>query len=522
MKTKIHAPNEREQRIIETAQVRPIYPQEQERCDRLLQKHHYLGAMRPVGERMYYVVTTPCGGWLAVLLFCAAAKHLRHRERWIGWTEEQRRRRLGLVVNNARFLILPGKNIPNLASRVLRLTLDRLSADWEARYGHPVVLVETFVDPACFSGTIYRASGWVELGQTSGFGRCGRDYYVQHNRPKRLFVKELYHNARRSLQAEHLKPSLAVVEEKVAPRCTQKPQELRPLVEHFRKVSDFRGRIESYPVWSLLAIVALAHFCGAPRGQKDLAAFAKRMTDGQRHALGIRRNRKTGKYPSPSQPTFCRLLRGVDPLQVEEAILAFQRQMRGAPGREEVVAMDGKELRHSRGQQLLTAVNVPSQYYLASVPVAEKSNEIPAARELTGKLDLEGRLVGLDALHTQVETARELVQEAGADYLLTVKNNQKGLRRTVKKLLAAAPAAFSPSGDGTNGRDKPQAPGGSPDSDAGCYPGTSLLSGSEPGRRTQSADRSTSAGDSLSADQSGTGADECRAVAEVSTPVLGH
>jgi hypothetical protein len=488
-----------------------------------LQKHHYLGALRAVGERMYYVVTTANGGWLAVLLFCAAAKHLRHRERWIGWTEEQRRRRLELVVNNARFLILPGKNMPNLASRALRLTLDRLSADWEKRYGHPVVLVETFVDPACFSGTIYRASGWLELGQTQGFGRCGRDYYVQHNRPKRLFVKELYRHARRSLQAEHLKPSLTVVEEKVAPRCAQKPRELRPLVEHFKKVPDFRGRIESYPVWSLLAIVALAHFCGAPRGQKDLAAFAKRMTDGQRHALGIRRNRKTGKYPSPSQPTFCRLLRGVDPLQVEEAILAFQRQIRGSPARDEVVAMDGKELRHSRGQQILTAVNVPSQYYLASVPVAEKSNEIPAARELIGKLDLEGRLVGLDALHTQVETARELVQEAGADYLLTVKNNQKGLRRTIKKLLfAAAPAAFSPSGDSQHGGDQPPAAGGTPDSDACGYTGAGLLSGSEPSRPTRPADRPTSSGNGLSADQSGAGADECGAMVEVSAPVLGH
>jgi len=522
MKPKLHAPNEREQRIIETAQVRPIYPKEQERCDRLLQKHHYLGAMRAVGERMYYVVTTPCGGWLAILLFCAAAKHLRHREGWIGWTEEQRRRRLGLVVNNARFLILPGKSVPNLASRALRLTLDRLSADWQKRYGHPVVMVETFVDPACFSGTIYRASGWLELGQTSGFGRCGRDYYVQHNRPKRLFVKELYRNARRSLQAEHLKPSLAVVEEKVAPRCTQKPRELRPLVEYFRKVADFRGRIESYPVWSLLAIVALAHFCGAPRGQKDLAAFAKRMTDGQRRALGIRRNRKTRKYPSPSQPTFCRLLRGVDPLQVEEAILAFQRQIRGEAGRNEVVAMDGKELRHSRGQQLLTAVNVPSQYYLASVPVAEKSNEIPAARELIGKLDLEGRMVGLDAIHTQMETARGLIQEAGADYLLTVKNNQKRLRRTVQQIISAASAAFSPSGDSAHGRDKSQAAGGSPDSDDCCYPGTSLFPGRETGSTTQPANRPTSSGDGLSIDQSGAGKDECGAMVEVSAPVLGH
>ena len=88
VKPKLHVPNEREQRIIETAIVRPIRPQEQERCDRLLGKHHYLGALRAVGERMYYVATTANGGWLTILLFCAAAKHLRHRERWIGWTEE--------------------------------------------------------------------------------------------------------------------------------------------------------------------------------------------------------------------------------------------------------------------------------------------------------------------------------------------------------------------------------------------------------------------------------------------------
>jgi hypothetical protein len=97
---------------------------------------------------MDYVVTTANGGWLAVLLFCAAAKQLRHRERWIGWTEEQRRRRLGLVVNTARFLILPGKNIPNLALRALPLTLDRLSADWQECYGHPVDALHTQVETA--------------------------------------------------------------------------------------------------------------------------------------------------------------------------------------------------------------------------------------------------------------------------------------------------------------------------------------------------------------------------------------
>lgn len=451
MKSKIRLPSEMEQALLERVEVRPVRPWEEVRCERLLERHHYLGSARPVGERLYYVAVTPHGGWLAVLVFCAAAKHLRHRERWIGWTNEQRRRRLGLVVNNVRFLILPGKEVPNLGSRVLRLTLARLSADWQKRYGHPLCLVETFVDPQQFQGTVYTASGWVELGQTSGYRRCNRDYYVRHNRPKRLFVRELCKNVRRSLQAEHLKPALAVVEKKVAPRCTLSSHLLRSLLEHFKTVPDFRGRIASYPLWSLLAIVALAHFCGAPRGQKELAGFAKKLTQAQRRALGIRRHRRRGKYPSPSQPTFCRLLRGVDPLKVEEAILAFQEHLRGQAPKQQVVAIDGKELKHSRGQHLLTAVAVPSQYYLGSAPVDEKTNEIPVARELIQRLDLEGCLVGLDALHTQVDTARELVQDCGADYLLTVKANQKGLRGTIKGLLTPPESgAFSPSAHDTD------------------------------------------------------------------------
>src|SRR5687767_7466217 len=182
------------------------------RARRLLAKHHYLGDVRAVGEQLFYVITDGRGQWLGVLVFCAASRRLRARDRWIGWTEEQRRRRLPLVVNNSRFLLLPHKTFPDLGSRSLRLTLDRLSDDWHARYGHPVVLVETFVDPEQFCGTVYSANGWQELGSTDGFGRVRRDFYVQHHKPKRLFARELCRKARRSLAADKLKPSLAVVE----------------------------------------------------------------------------------------------------------------------------------------------------------------------------------------------------------------------------------------------------------------------------------------------------------------------
>lgn len=159
-----------------------------------------------MGERLYCVATDAAGRWLAILVFSAAARHLRARYQWIKWSNQQRRRRLGLITNNSRFLVLPGCSTPNLGSRILRSTLDRLSADWQAHYGHPILVVETFVDPDQFEGTVYTVNGWAELGETDGWGRWRRDYYVKHDKPKRLFVRALAPEACRSLQAEHLSP----------------------------------------------------------------------------------------------------------------------------------------------------------------------------------------------------------------------------------------------------------------------------------------------------------------------------
>lgn len=433
-----------QQQLLDGIQVRLLVPDELPRCAALLDQHHYLGSLKPVGERLHYAVTDAHGDWLGVLVFCAAARRLRPRDQWLGWSEEQRRRRLPLVVNHARYLLLPHQTVPNLASKTLRLVLARLAADWQARYGHPVLVVETFVDPEHFAGTLYTASGWTELGLTDGTGRHARDFYVRHDQPKRLFCRELCKNARRSLQAEHLRPALAAVAAKALAHPTQTAPELKSLCEHFKAVPDYRARIGAYPLWSLLAIVAAAHLADAPRGQKDLAAFAARLSQRQRRVLGIRRNLTTGQYPAPSQPTFCRLYARVDARAIETAVLAFQRQVRGAPPPAELIVLDGKEPRHTGGQRVLTALTVPSQHYLGSVMVADKSNEIPAARALFTRLDLDGRVVSLDALHTQAETARALVLEHGADYLLTVKGNQPTVRENIARWVATPPAAFPP------------------------------------------------------------------------------
>jgi hypothetical protein len=165
---------------LEEVKVVPVTePEQQRHFQKLLKKHHYWGSLKPVGERMFYAAVDAQGRWLALLLFSAAARHLKHRDQWIGWTRAQCDRRLSLVVNNSRFLFLPQARCPNLGSRVLRLTLDRLSADWKVRYDHPVLVVETFVDPEQFNGTVYTAQGWQELGLTDG---CGRRRPAAHAR----------------------------------------------------------------------------------------------------------------------------------------------------------------------------------------------------------------------------------------------------------------------------------------------------------------------------------------------------
>ena len=328
MKRTKRLPDQTQQKLLDEVRVELATPAQIPQINTLLRQHHYLGSLRPVGQRLYYLARDAAGQWVAVLIFSAAAKHLKHRDEWIGWSDEQRRRRLSLVTNNSRFLLLPGLTVPNLGSRVLRLTLDRLREDWQARYGHPVEVVETFVDPEQFRGTVYTAGGWTELGQSDGWGRCQRDYYVKHDQPKRLFVRPLRRDACRSLQAEHLKPELALVEAKVPARCTKRVKEIGSIVEHFKALPEYRGRVESYPLFSLASLIFLAMWCEAPRGQTDLAKFARGLNQGQRRALGIRLNRP-GKYPAPSQSTFSRFLAGIDPVKLNERLLQIQRLIRG-------------------------------------------------------------------------------------------------------------------------------------------------------------------------------------------------
>ena len=204
---------------------------------------------------------------------------------------------------------------------------------------------------------------------------------------------------------------------------------------------DYRCCLGLYPVYALLGIVVCTHRAAAPRGQKDLAMFARRLSSAQRAALGVRATAE-GEYPAPGQPTFRRLFKRLSAPRVERALLDYQHQVRGAPSATEIVVLDGKVPAHSGGLNVVSAVTSPSQYFLGSEVVAAKTNEIPAARALLERLDLTGRLVSFDAMHPQDATARAIVMEHGGDFLLTVKANQPNVQTAVQTHLPDPGARF--------------------------------------------------------------------------------
>jgi len=137
----------------------------------LIGQYHYLGYTRPVGEHLEYIAFCR-GRALACLGWSSAPRHIGCRDRYLGWTKEQRECNLCRVIINTRFLILPWVRVPHLASHLLGQMARRISGDWQRVYHHEVVWLETFVDPALgFEGTCYKAANWIYLGQTTGRGK---------------------------------------------------------------------------------------------------------------------------------------------------------------------------------------------------------------------------------------------------------------------------------------------------------------------------------------------------------------
>jgi hypothetical protein len=444
----IRLPNAQEQNVLDHLVVRPVTEEERPRWNELVSTHHYLKNAALVGEHLCYVAEYH-GHWLALLGWSAAARHLRPRDAWIGWSKEQLPCRRHLLANNARFCILADPHqLPNLATRTLALCCARLSDDWLARWEHPIVAVESFVDGQRFRGTAYKAAGWTRLDDTSGYARVAEDFYERHERPKQLWVRALDAKAWRRLCAQTLPPILAGYEKPPPPQRQRWPLPPRRLVSLVDKLPndmpDPRGSQGRWHRWrTVLAIIVLAKLCGVQMGQRQIAEFARQLTNPQRRALCCRRNPNDPRhYDVPAESTFQRALAAVDPGRFEALLLQWQNQQL-APDTDRLIAIDGKHLRRSGGLAIASAIGQPSQRVHATITLQKNQSEIIAVRQLLERTEFPDQLLALDSLHTQHETLHQILYDHGADYLVPLKENQPTILATAKTLL---PENFSPSG----------------------------------------------------------------------------
>lgn len=422
--------HEDESTIVRRVQVRLLTEAERPEFDRMIEEQHYLQSARLAGQTLRYVADLD-GAWVALVCFGAAALHLKAREKRIEWSPRQRARRLKFVVSNSRFLVLAERQrYPNLASRVLALCLRRLDADWRARWGHPVLAVESFVDESLHAGTCYRACGFEALGMTQGYGRASRDFYCEHGRPKQLYLRELRPGAVAILRRGRLPGELAGHEESVAGPCPFRAGHLCDLRGRFMALADprKRGHGMRHRQASVLACAAAATLLGAG-GYAAFEDVCGKFTQRQLKALGCWEDER-GRFHAPSDSTFYRVLSRLDAEHFERIIAGWLIEQE--PSELARLAVDGKTLRGSgrtdgKPLQLLSAVTHRLRLTLGSVAIAEKSNEIPALAPLLRGRPLEGSMITADAMHCQQESARFVTQELGGDYLFGLKGNQSGI-----------------------------------------------------------------------------------------------
>jgi len=424
--------------------VRPCRAEEKDHLRSLLCEHHYLGFRGTVGESLWHVAEWD-GRWVAVLVWAAAAFKCTARDAWIGWHPTVAFQRLHLVANNLRFLILPGIRVPNLASRVLGASVRRLSEDWQRCWGHGLLLVETFVDPQRFRGTCYRAAGWRALGQTRGYARQSGGWR-HHGHAKLVLARELVAGARAMLRDPIPRRSL---NQGVA-KMKLRQHEIDSLLDVLKSIPDPRKRRGIRHSKNSILAIAIAAVLAGMRSLEAMSQWARECTQSELKRFGCRRNPRSGEFESPSEPTLRRLLQSIDAEQVDRRIGQWLAGL--CASGEQPVAFDGKTARGARrpdGTQLhlLSAVLHGSGVTVGQVEVDAKSNEIPAAKQLLEPLELAGRCVTADALHTQRPLAKFLVEEKKADYCWTVKDNQPTLKQDIETLFEAE--SFPPSGADT-------------------------------------------------------------------------
>jgi hypothetical protein len=443
--------------------VRPIFADEVGRFNAALTEYHWLGR-RLTGQVLRYVAVLG-GEWVAVAGFGSAVLSCRARDEFLGWSREQQYARLRHVANNQRFCVLPAGRRPNLASAVLSRVLGRLSTDYLAAYGHRVLAVETFTDPARHTGACYAAANFTQVGSTLGYSRSAGAYH-HHGNPKRVWMYPLHRDARAILSATFPHPLLIGKDDHVADVNTLELGGRGGLLDALRELSDPRSkRGIRHQIASTLTMVAAATISGA-RSFRSVADYVADLPPEALTRLDARRHPVTGRPVAPSEATIRRTVKDINTDEADtivgtwlhaklQAGLVSPKAWRG-------LALDGKTLKGSWEQidtgagkvRLFSALTHTEGVVLGQRAIPEHTGEqaqmIPLLDQVAGAKpgsetpgDLSGVVVTADALHVHRSNVEQILERNG-EYVLTVKRNQPILHNTIKALFADADGAFPP------------------------------------------------------------------------------
>ena len=399
-----------------------IDPAENLKWNILVKEHHYLKSASMVGEQIRYVAEYD-GKWLACMGCSAAVLKSSLRDKWIGWTPIQRLQRLHLIIQNARFLTLGDVSVPNLASRCLSLLSKRVSQDWENTYGHPVYLMETFVD-SDRKGTCYKACGWEELGQTAGYRREVGGY-SRHGIKKSYWVHPLRENAQKLLGGEQTPDdrTLLSVPINLLPLGKDKDslsiQDILKL--HFPRDKMKKKTGNPYPLDVIVGLVLVGFVSGVPDSE-NVAGWAKELDEKFKIALNCPYREHNGMYgyQTPCANTIRYALQDIDTVALEKAMKDWAA-ICGINTENTIMALDGKVLRGAatedeRAPTHVALYDVSSGTVLDQELVPKETTEVTVARDIFERNNLEGSLITADAAHTVPATVDSILKKKATTY----------------------------------------------------------------------------------------------------------
>ncbi len=407
----------------------------------MLDEEHSLGAGREAGDRLCQFVMED-GRVAAVLIWCAAAWHIKDRDAIIGWDPVTRSQRLKLVVQLRRFLVPEQSRRPNLASRCLGRGLRELPAQWQAEHGYRPLLAESFSDPESHAGTVYKATNWTCAGDTKGFSQDHTDYYLPNGRPKKLWLRPLDPHAYALMSAPQLPEDCqGALTDGGGARSPLKSDQLKTLRHAFGQVPDpRRPQSRRHPLTAMLTLIALGLLMGG-RDMLNIWRKVAKLDDKQRAAIGLKvRHKQSGRLKMPGYDALNDLMNAIDPHAYAAALTAWLQANSGILPRS--LALDGKSIGDGKCGMIVTLCRHEDGRPVAMIPATGKKEdcEVSEARALLADpaVRLENALVTADPLHNKEPTLR-LVVEKGGDYLIGTKPNTSRRLNAVDAALDGTP-----------------------------------------------------------------------------------